>query len=145
MRKGYTLIEIIIVMAVLSILLIPTLNLTKSYKITINRIKGKSVINDLSNLVSFSKYYCRHNKVIGKIEVNKSQGEATFKDMSGRGKVIKCIYLPEGFSFKTINLLSVTTEGHIQSDTIRVSDTDGNIYRLTISAGVDTVNIYEGE
>ena len=65
--------------------------------------------------------------------------------MSGRGKVIKCIYLPEGFSFKTINLLSVTTEGHIQSDTIRVSDTDGNIYRLTISAGVDTVNIYEGE
>lgn len=145
MKKGYTLVELIIVMAILSILLVPTLNLTNSYKTTINRIKGKSVINDLSNLISFSKYYCRHNKVNGKLEINKVQGEATFKDMSGRGKVVKSIYLPEGFEFKTINLLNVTTEGYIQSDTIRVLDNDKNTYKLTISTGVDTVNIYEGE
>lgn len=145
MKKGYTLVELIIVMAILIILLVPTLNLAKSYKTTINRIKGKSVINDLSNLISFSKHYCRHNKVIGKIEVNKIGGEAIFKDMSGRGKVIKCIYLPEGFVFKTVNLLNVTTEGYIQSDTIRFLDNDKNAYKLTISTGIDTVNIYEGE
>lgn len=145
MKKGYTLIELIIVMAILSILLVPTLNLTKSYKTTINRIKGKSVINDLSNLISFSKYYCRHNKVNGKIEINKIQGGAIFKDMSGRGKVVKSIYLPDGFEFKTINSLNITTEGHIQSGTIRALDDEGNIYKLTIPVGVDTVNIYEGE
>lgn len=42
-------------------------------------------------------------------------------------------------------ILKINTLGNVESDTIRIFDNYGNVYKVTISTGVDTVNIYEGD
>ena len=75
MKRGYTLIELIIVLAIIAILMLPTLNISKYYREVAGRVKGKSIINEVSNLISYSKYYCRHYNSYGLIEVNSSEGK----------------------------------------------------------------------
>lgn len=145
MKRGYTLIELIIVLAIVAILMLSTLNISKSYIEAIGKVKGKSIINDISNLISYSKYYCRYYSGYGVIEINSSKGKITFKDTSGKSKVIKTITLEDGFRFVSNNSLSINKLGHVQSGTIRIMDKSGKLYKVTISTGVDTVNVYEGE
>ena len=146
MKRGYTLIELVLVLAIITILMLPTLNISKSYREAIRRVKGKSIINEISNLISYSKYYCRHYDSYGLIEVNSNEGKITFKDTSGKRKIIKTILLEEGFKFTSNNSFEISKIGNIQkSDTIRVIDKEGKVYRVTIANGIGTVNIYEGE
>lgn len=145
MKKGYTLMEVIIVLAIIAILMLPTLNISKSYRETLGRVKGKSIINEISNLISYGKYYCRYYETYGLIKVNRSEGKIVFKDTSGKNTIIKTILLEDGYKFASNNSLSINKIGHIQSDTIRIIDKNGKVYRVSISTGVDTVNIYEGE
>ena len=145
MKRGYTLIELMIVLAIIVILMLPILNVSKSYREVMGRIKGKSIVNEISNLISYSKYYCRHYDSYGLIEVNSSEGKITFKDTVGKSKIIKTILLEDEFKFTSNNSLSINKMGHIDSDTIRIIDKEGKVYKVTISTGVDTVNIYEGE
>lgn len=145
MKRGYTLIEVIVVMAIMSILLLSTIKVSSAYDNIVNRFKAKSFMNELSNTISFGKYYCSYYESPGMIEINKTKGQVKLKDISSKSKVIKSITLPEGFKFTTISLLNINNNGHIESDTIRIIDSKGNLYKLTISTGVDTINIYEGE
>lgn len=145
MKRGYTLIELIIVLAIMLVLMLPTLNISKYYIESIEKIKGKSIINDISNLISYSKYYCRHYSTYGLIEISSSKGKIVFKDTSGRSKTIKTIILEEGFKFVSNDSLSINKIGNVESATIRIMNEKGKLYKVTIATGVDTVNIYEGE
>ncbi|WP_299994837.1 prepilin-type N-terminal cleavage/methylation domain-containing protein [uncultured Clostridium sp.] len=146
MKKGYTLIELIIVLAIISILILPSINISKSYSESIMRIKGKSIANEIGNLISYGKYYCRYYDILGLIEINKEEGKIVFKDISGRTKIIKTILLEDGFKFVTNDTFSISKLGSIQkSDTIRVIDKNGKLYKVTISTGIGSVNIYEGD
>lgn len=145
MKRAYTLIEIIIVLAIIAILSLPIFNLSKSYNESISRVKAKGLINEISNFISYSKYYCRYNERIGVIEVNNTNGKVTFKDITHKSSLVKTMLLQDGFKFVSNISLNVNKLGHVESDTIRIMDKEGKIYRITISTGVDTVNIYEGE
>ena len=144
MKKGYTLIEVIVTMAILLILMIPTLNLGKSFDNILNKSIAMGVCNDLSNIISYGKFYCMKNNTYGEIYINKSIGVVNFKDKKQGGKIIKSIFLPRGFKFSAMYILKINTLGAIESDTIRIFDSNGNVYKVSISTGVDTVNIYEG-
>ena len=58
MKRGYTLIELVLVLAIITILMLPTLNISKSYREAIRRVKGKSIINEM-----FRKR-CRQKKLL---------------------------------------------------------------------------------
>lgn len=145
MKRGYTLVEVILLLAIITLLIMPTLNIAKSYKDITSRIKGKGIITEISSLISYSKYYCKYHESYGEIEINNVEGKIIFKDTSKKGTVIKSISLQEGFKFTSNNSLDINKLGYIKSDTIRIIDKDGNVYKVTIATGIDTVNIYEGE
>ena len=145
MKKGYTLIELIIVIAIISLLLLPTINIANSMKNAMNRAEAVSFCNELSNIISYGKFYCMKNSSYGEIEVNKSVGMVSFKDKKQGGKIIKSIYLNDKYRFSTVYILKINNLGHIDSDTIQILDSNGNVYKVAISTGVDTVNIYEGK
>ena len=145
MKKGYTLIELIIVIAIIGILMLPTLKLTKSFNNILNKSAAMGFCNELSNMISYGKFYCMKNNSYGEIEINKSAGVVKFKDKKQGGKVIKTIFLPGNFKFSAMYILKINTLGNVESDTIRIFDNYGNVYKVTISTGVDTVNIYEGD
>ena len=142
MKKGYTLIELIIVIAIISVLLLPTINIANSINSTINR--AEAIGNELSNMISYAKFYCVKNASYGEIEINKSVGTVNFKDKKQGGKIIKSIYLNSKCKFLTVYILKINNLGHIDSDTIQILDGNGNIHKIAIATGVDTVNIYEG-
>ena len=145
MKRAYTLIEVMIVLAIIFILMLPIVNISKSYKETLIRVKAKGSINDLSNLISYSKYYCRYYESSGSIEIDKDKGVAVFKDISLKGVIVKTLILEDGVRFAVSKYLSINKVGKVQSDSIRIIDSEGNFYKITISTGVDTVNVYEGE
>lgn len=145
MKKGYTLIELIIVIAIIGILMLPTLKLTKSFNNILNKSAAMGFCNELSNMISYGKFYCMKNNSYGEIEINKSAGVVKFKDKKQGGKVIKTIFLPGNFKFSAMYILKINTLGNVESDTIRIFDNYGNVYKVTISTGIDTVNIYEGD
>ena len=144
MKKGYTLIELIIVIAIISVLLLPTINIANSINSTINRAEAIGFCNELSNMISYAKFYCVKNASYGEIEINKSVGTVNFKDKKQGGKIIKSIYLNSKCKFLTVYILKINNLGHIDSDTIQILDGNGNIHKIAIATGVDTVNIYEG-
>lgn len=144
MKKAYTLIELIIVMAIILVLLLPSINIANSINNAINRAEAIVFCNELSNMISYGKFYCMKNRSYGEIEINKSVGKVSFKDKKQGGKIIKSIYLNSKYKFSTVCILKINNLGHIDSDTIQILDSDGNVYKVAISTGVDTVNIYEG-
>lgn len=145
MKRGYTLIEVIAVMAINLILLTGVISVSKIYEKNLNRIMTNSIVNDVSNLISFSKYYCRYNNISGAIQANKNSGEIYFKDISGINEIIKKIDLPEGYTMSYSYDLQINNLGHVQSDSIIIKDRYGNVSKITISTGLDTVNVYIGE
>lgn len=140
-KRGFTLLELVIVLSILSILMPLGLNAYKSARdISIN-LQKKSAIADISNLLSYAKYYCRKNDTAGKIRVE-GKKNMVFKDdadLTVKGKVV----LPEGLSFTTNYDLTCTSEGMLSSNSIYLKNDSGKHYRITISVGVDKVNFYE--
>ena len=65
------------------------IKLTKSFNNILNKSAAMGFCNELSNMISYGKFYCMKNNSYGEIEINKSAGVVKFKDKKQGGKVIK--------------------------------------------------------
>lgn len=140
-KKGFTLIELIVVLAILAILLPLGLNAYKSARDISLNLQKKSAIGEISNLLSFAKYYCRKNETAGQLQVQ-GKKKMVFKDDTDL-KVKGMVTLPEGLFFTTNYVLTCTSEGMLSASSIYIKNDSGKYYRITISVGVDKVNFYE--
>lgn len=140
-KKGYTLIELIVVVFILCILAgISSLsfNIMNS---TINTLKVNYAINDITNFLSYSKYYCKNNNVNGVIFLRK-EGNMELKSVYNNITSSEKISLPKGLKFTTNYQINCNSDGVLSSDTIYFYDKDNKGYKITISVGVDTINCY---
>ena len=142
-KKGFTLIEIVVVLAILAVLMPIGL---KAYKyandISVN-LKKKSVLGEISELLSYAKYYCRSNDTAGRISITGNK-EMTFRDDQNMSFYRKLI-LPEGLTFTTNYIVTCTSEGVLSANSIYIRSGNGHYYRISIAVGVDKVNFYEDE
>ena len=145
MKKGYTLIELMVSICIVCILSTLGLVISKGVEKQINYIKAKSVLCEISEGISYIKYYCRFNELSGQIQVKKNTKEMILYCFDSRRKILKKIKLPNGISFLGDLTLDVSNLGNIQSQTIWGRDKNNNKYEITISTNIDTINIYEGE
>lgn len=141
-NRGYTLLELMVVISIILIISSLGLKIKNSIDKVMNEARMESSISDICNILSYGKYYCKVNSIEGAIEINKDIGQIVlYEDVKG-GKVIKKSALSRGVSFVSSFKFKVTSTGNLQAGTIYIKDKYGKVSRITISVGVDTVNIY---
>lgn len=142
-KKGYTLLEVIIVMAILTILIPIVIRGTETYRF-IDNITSKSLKSDIANLISFAKQYSYNTGNAGRLEINLSKGEIAFIDVKSEltKNVVAKVTLPKGYSFVEDYYIFVSSKGVVSSDSIMFKSLTGEQHKVTISVGIDLVNIY---
>lgn len=145
MRKGFTLIETVIVLSIISILSISSLGFYKTFKTTNDKLILENYVYEVKSLLSYAKSYCRQNKIIGQIVID------------DRGKHIKFIANSQkirnidiGYDFKVTDnfissYISVGQDGFIKNaGTIRIIK-DKIFKEIKIGVGSDIIGIGEGD
>ena len=141
-KDGYTIIELIIVIFIMLILFSLGLKVKGSIDKIINDTKVESSVNEISNILSYGKHYCRINEIEGAININKTTGEISLYEDIRNGKVIKKSTLYNGLQFVSDLKIKVTSSGGLQACTIYIKDRYGKVSKITISVGIDNINIY---
>jgi len=155
MKKGYTLIELIIVLSIIAVISsIATINIVK-FKEKMEIIELNSVANEVKSLLSFGKAYCRKNKVSGQILVGKNRKTITFEVTNNEFPITKTIRLNKdievGSNFKvssssTSDNNNITYEGYIKSaGTITLTHKSNKRINITVSVGNDIIRSYESD
>ena len=78
-KRGYTLLELIIVMAILVVLMPVAVRSSSVYKL-IDNITVHSLKSDIANLISFAKHYSYNTGNTGRLEIDNIKGEISFVD-----------------------------------------------------------------
>lgn len=155
MKKGYTIIELIIVLSIISLISsIAIVNVSKA-KENLEIIEFNNVASEVKSLLSFAKSYCRKNKVPGQILVGLDRKTITFEVSQAKFAITKKIILGKnievGSNFKvssslTSNNNNITEEGFIKSaGTILLTYKNSKKIKLTISVGNDIIRKYEND
>lgn len=155
MKKGYTIIELIIVLAIISLISsIAMVNIIK-VKEDLEVIEFKNSANEVKSLLSFAKAYCRKNKVPGQILIGSDKKTIVF-EVSDKNYLFKKIVILSknievGSNFKvssseTSSNNNVTDEGYIKSaGTITLSYKNNKKIKITVSVGNDISRSYESD
>lgn len=142
-KRGYTLLELIIVMAILVVLMPAAVKGSSVYKL-IDNITVHSLKSDIANLISFAKHYSYNTGNTGRLEIDNIKGEISFVDTKNEltKNTIAKVTLPKGYDFLERFNISVSNKGVVSGDSIIFKSLSGEYHKVTISVGIDFVNIY---
>ena len=124
-KKAFTLLELLISISIIIVVFSLSFRGKKILDATINNIKAHTAVSNMCDFLSYSKFYC-----------NKNNSSVKFS---------KKLKLPKGFNFITNYSINCSNEGVLSSGSIYICDSYNNFYKITISVGVDTINVYYGE
>ena len=142
-KRGYTLLELIIVMAILVVLRPAAVKVSSVYNL-IDNITVHSLKSDIANLISFAKHYSYNTGNTGRLEIDNIKGEISFVDTKNEltKNTIAKVTLPKGYDFLERFNISVSNKGVVSGDSIIFKSLSGEYHKVTISVGIDFVNIY---
>lgn len=142
-KRGYTLLELIIVMAILVVLMPAAVKGSSVYNL-IDNIIVHSLKSDIANLISFAKHYSYNTGNTGRLEIDNIKGEISFVDTKNEltKNTIAKVTLPKGYDFLERFNISVSNKGVVSGDSIIFKSLSGEYHKVTISVGIDFVNIY---
>lgn len=141
--KGFTLIELMLVLTIISILLSYSfINLTGLNTLQ-NDIEGETFGNVMVNFINNSREYCRDNDIRGYIYLDEDKSELTLN--CGLEEIHK-MKLPDKFILaigKKGRKMEINSAGKITDPcTIRFKDRRNN-HRITVSVGTTYVDFKE--
>lgn len=141
MKKAFTIIELVIVMAISLVLLSFGSSIIKIMTAPLDDIKLNAAVCEVNNMISYGKYYCRNKKEPGRLVINDS--ENTVALMDHEYNPIKILELPKEVWFINDYDIKIKGNGQLASSLSIYVVGDNDKYRIAISTGVDTVNIYK--
>lgn len=141
-KKGYTLIEVMVVIAIITIIFSYSFISLKSYTNSTNDMEVKIFGNKLMNFIVNSKEYCRDKNQSGYLYFISTEDKIIFS--CGMDKV-NSLYLPEGFESLSINLAGsrvyIDNKGFTpDACTITFKDRKGGNHYATICVGSSYVD-----
>ncbi len=139
-KEGYTLIELLITMAISIFLLSILSNFAKVVIEPMNKVKITAGVSEVYSLISYSKHYCRKNNCLGTISINDITDEIIFTDEDNN--LIKKLEMPKELDVAAKAKVEVRNTGYLSNSlSIKLIDLYGGNHYITISVGMDTVNI----
>jgi len=152
MKKGYTIIELVIVLTILTIFSsITAINVIK-YKERLDDIEFNSIANEVKSLLSFGKAYCRKNRVVGKIIVGTDRKTIRFEVTDSSSPISKIVKLKDdmeiGSNFNSSGNITrdennINSEGFIKTaGTITIKNENEKRIEITVSVGNDIIRSY---
>lgn len=142
--KGFTLIELVIVISIAASVFWGSMNIIKSCKRIKNNTEYKGCSNSILRFIQSSKEYCRKNYAAGRIYVNEN-GILCF---TANNTIIKRLRIPEGFNTLHINTkdgrIIINEAGLVSSAcTISYNDREKENHNITIWVGTFCADIKE--
>lgn len=143
MRKGFTLIEVLIAVSITSILMSLLLFSASNYNRIKNEIDVEISQNTVLGMINSAKQFCREKSKPGYVLFDIDKNEV---DFVSDNKKIDCFILPKGMSINSINTqysrVDINKDG-ITSDagTIVLKDNKGRLYPIIINVGTGYAEI----
>jgi prepilin-type N-terminal cleavage/methylation domain-containing protein len=140
-KGGFTLIEVMVALAIAAVLFGYSLMNMRSYSNMVNDMDVQVFGNTLANFIITSKIYCRDNGVNCYIYFVTASNTV---QLNYGTRVIKKLKMPAGFSGISINRtgsrMLIDNLGFTKDAcTIRFTDRNGGIHYLTVSVGTANV------
>ena len=144
-KYGFTLIETVVSIFILSILFSIGVSLSKFGNTLLRDMENKSYVYEIQNLLSYGKAVCKEKNKYGKITVKSSENEIRF--IEGWDNIEKIINVPKEIKIISNDIsVLITPDGKIsQGNTIKLIDKYGQRQDITIGVGVDLIVIKDGE
>ena len=140
--RGYTLIELIVTMAIIIILVSISCNFVRVITEPMRKVKVDGSVSDIYSIVSYGKQYCSSNNCRGVLDISRMRNEIAF--CNEKYEEIRKIKLPDEVRILSRNEAWINNTGYLTSAfTIKVIDTADSRYDITIAVGMDTVTIRE--
>ena len=147
MRKGFTLIEIIMVIAIMSIVSGVSVLSLRYYKTVVNSLDADYYCNAVVNFINNSKMYCRENSCSA--IVNFDKGKNQIKLVNGFNMVNKLMLKDKitlfSFTGRVNNTYIVIDSKGYSNDafTIILKDNNSKKHEITMRVGTAYVKIKE--
>ena len=126
-KDGFTLIEVVGSLAILSILLLISFKGFKYYESHVEKIENVSVLYNVKDILSFSKKYCySEGNIIKTMYVNEEL------------KLLEANYISKD---KRFILLNINKYGYIDPYTIAVINKNNEIRKIVIQVGGNLIYI----
>lgn len=145
MKKGYTLIEIIITLSIIAILTSIISLGSNYYKKTTDKIKNQAILTEVKTFLSFAKSYCRSKGESGEIFIDENGEYIKFICFT---KEVKSINFYDDFTIGSNfdNQISINDEGFITKyGTFYMYKNNQVIGEITIAVSIDTVRTYDND
>ncbi|MDI9216123.1 MULTISPECIES: type II secretion system protein [Clostridium] len=142
-KGGYTLIELIIVLSIIALLATVGFSGVKYFKDKSESLKLQNNVYEVRALLSFAKSYCRKNKVVGNIAINKNKKEVVFEVLELNHKLTKILKLDNDINVSSNfqgGINNINREGFIKTaGTISLSYKNNKFIEITVSVGNDII------
>lgn len=144
MKKGYTLIEVIITLSIIAILTSMISLGANYYRKTTDKMKNEAILAELKSFLSFAKSYCREKNNPGEIHIDQDGKYLTFNVLR---KQIKSINFYDdyiiGGNFNS-QIIDINSNGFITKfGTLTMYKNREVIGVTTIAVSIDTIRVYE--
>ncbi|MBP1743585.1 MAG: hypothetical protein H6Q58_563 [Firmicutes bacterium] len=141
-KRGFTLIEVLMAMSIMTVIFGCSLINVKNYSAIGNRMEVEVFGNSLVNFIVASKKHCRDSGTGGYMYF--LSGKNTIQ-LSCNSSVVKKLKMPEGFSDLYINRagskIYIDNKGFTSDAcTIRFRDRNGGAHYITVSVGTANVD-----
>lgn len=144
-RKGFTLIETMVSLFILSILFSIGTSLNKFAIHLSNNMGNTACIYEIQNILSYGKAVCREKNKYGKITIDPKKNQIRF--IEGADKIEKIVNIPRDISMDgKYRSILITPKGKISKGTsIELIDNYRKRQIITVGVGVDYIDLKDGE
>ena len=149
MKKGFTLVELIVTLSL--ILLISSFSFMRlnSFLETKNKIKTKEFLYEIEDTISYGRTYCMNNNVSGRFVIIEKENTEEILFETGNMNIRKRKYDKvmeidnKNKKYPLIIRFNIESNGNIQSKSIYLKNKDNKRYKISITPITFLVSIKE--